>query len=129
MSIRRSSVPFLSILLVLTTALWACGGGDDPTDPGDNGGNGGGDVTVINLTGALTFSPDDVTISPGTTVRWVNQTNLEHTVTPDGHSEWTEWETTASGQEFEHTFGTTGTFEYFCEPHLANGMTGVIRVE
>lgn len=124
MRIVRSRFGVLSTVLALTTALGACGDDDDPTDP-DNG----DDVTVINLTSSLTFSPDDVTISPGTTVRWVNQADIAHTVTPDGHSEWTRWTTTTSGESFEHTFDTEGTFEYFCEPHLDDGMTGVIRVE
>ena len=127
MGLQRRRFPALTLVLALTMGLWACGGdGDDPTDPG----NGGDDeVTVINLTSGLQFSPSDVTISAGTTVRWVNQSSLTHTVTPDGHSEWTRWETTSSGQTFEHTFSTTGVFEYFCEPHVSQGMTGVIRVQ
>lgn len=124
----RSRFPLLALVLALSTGLWACGDdGEDPTDP-DNGG-GGDEVTVIDLTSSLTFSPDDVTIAPGTTVRWVNQANITHTVTPDGHSEWTEWETTISGEQFEHTFSTTGTYEYYCDPHRSDGMTGVIRVQ
>lgn len=87
-----------------------------------------GEVQQITLSGT-SFSPNDVTISPGTTVRWVNQDGVEHTVTPDGHTEWSSVTLNTSGQTFEHTFNNVGTFDYFCQPHLSQGMTGVIRVQ
>ena len=74
------------------------------------------------------FSDDDVTIAPGTTVRWINGDGVLHTVTPDGHSEWSSATIASNGDTFEHTFDTEGVFEYFCNPHQASGMTGVIRV-
>ena len=52
-----------------------------------------------------------------------------HTVTPDGHTEWARWETTSTGQSFEHTFNTPGTYDYYCEPHRGMGMTGSITVQ
>lgn len=119
---RRLRSPLLALPLLLAAGLWACGD-DDPVDPGEN------EVVIINLTESLTFSDDDVTISPGTTVRWVNQSTMDHTATPDGHSEWTRWATTEQGEDFVHTFNTVGEFPYFCEPHLADEMTGIIRVE
>ncbi len=109
----------------IAATIFACGG--TATDPVDDGGD--GDVTVITLTNGLTFSPSTVTISPGTTVRWVNGTSLSHTVTPAGHSEWSRWATSSQNQTFEHTFGSAGTFAYFCEPHQAAGMSGVITVQ
>ena len=88
-----------------------------------------GDVVTIDVTAGLTFDSDDVTVTPGTTVRWVNQADIRHTVTPDGHEEWDEAELTTSGQVFEHTFESEGEFPYFCVPHQAQGMTGIVRVE
>ncbi|MEX2467504.1 MAG: plastocyanin/azurin family copper-binding protein [Gemmatimonadota bacterium] len=88
-----------------------------------------GDVVEVTLNDDLTFSPATVTISSGTTIRWVSQSDMTHTVTPEGHSEWSSASLTASGQTFTHTFDDTGTFDYFCEPHLAQGMTGTITVE
>ena len=92
-------------------------------------GNGNDEVVEIQLTITQTFSPDDVTIEPGTTVRWINASSEFHTVTPDDHSEWSEAELSSQGDTFEHTFETEGVFDYFCAPHLAAGMTGTIRVE
>lgn len=77
----------------------------------------------------LTFSQADLTIAPGTTVRWVNQGQMLHTVTPDGHDEWQEATLASNGETFTHTFETEGTFEYYCQPHLAQGMVGTITVQ
>lgn len=88
---------------------------------------GGGSVVTINVNNNF-FDPADVTISPGTTIRWVAQAG-GHTVTPDGHSQWSEAVFTAAGQTFEVTFNSTGTFNYYCDPHRSLGMTGVIRVQ
>lgn len=87
-----------------------------------------GDVVEINLTSSLVFDPSEVTITTGTTVRWTNQTSIEHTVTPRDHSEWSRAVLDQSGETFEHTFQNTGTFDYFCEPHEST-MTGTITVQ
>lgn len=89
----------------------------------------GSEVVVIELTSELTFSPDNVSIEPGTTVRWVNGADIFHTITPDEHDEWTRVEMDTADETFEHTFNTAGTFPYYCEPHLSAGMTGTIVVE
>lgn len=89
---------------------------------------GGGGVVEIHLTSSNQFSPSDVTISVGTTVRWISDTVVFHTITPSGHSEWERQEMSSEGQTFEHTFGTAGTFNYFCEPHQST-MTGTITVQ
>jgi plastocyanin len=90
---------------------------------------GEGDVVEVTLTQNLTFSPDEITISPGTRVRWVNGASIFHTITPDGHSEWNRATVSQAGETFEHTFENAGVFPYFCEPHLSAGMTGTITVQ
>jgi len=35
----------------------------------------------------------------------------------------------ASGDTYEHTFETPGTYEYVCIPHESSEMTGTIVVE
>jgi len=84
---------------------------------------------VITLTGNRTFSPNNVTISAGTTIRWTNGSTAFHTVTPQGHTEFNRWTTDTSGQSMEHTFDNAGTFDYFCEPHQGVGMIGTIIVQ
>ena len=68
----------------------------------------GGTLRVVNLVG-FDFLPAELTVGPGTTVRWSNGSSIGHTVTPDGHQEWSEAELGA-GQDFEHTFWATGVY-------------------
>lgn len=76
----------------------------------------------------LAFSNPNATIARGTRVRWRNGDGVFHTVTPDGHSEWSA-ASLGANQTFEHTFNTAGTFLYYCEPHRGQGMTGRIVVQ
>lgn len=88
----------------------------------------GSEVVLIGLAGT-SFSDADVTIDAGTTIRWRNDDGNLHTVTPDGHTQWSSVTLDASGETFEHTFNTPGTYNYYCNPHRSQGMTGVIRVQ
>lgn len=85
-------------------------------------------VEVIDLSGT-SFSRPQLTIPAGTTVRWVNKDGVFHTVTPDGHSEWSSASLNQQGQTFEHTFNSAGSFPYYCQPHKSAGMTGTITVQ
>lgn len=87
-----------------------------------------GPPTVEIFVGGTSFSDADVTIQPGTRVRWIWQ-NGSHTVTPTGHSEWTSTVLNSSGDVLEHTFNSVGQFAYHCIPHQSLGMTGIIRVQ
>lgn len=89
-------------------------------------------VVTIHLTGSNTFSPDSVSIAPGTRVRWVNDVAMAHTITPDDADQpgvWTRRVVSAAGQVEEHVFTVADqTYGYFCEPH-APAMRGKIVVE
>jgi plastocyanin len=80
--------------------------------------------------GAGDFTPSDVSIGVGGTVRWVNATATAHTITPNTPSQpgaWASQNISGQGTVFSHTFGTAGTFNYNCALHA--GMTGVVRVQ
>jgi len=121
---RPRSRPLSALLLLPLFA--GCGGGDG-TGPG------GGNVVEIHLTASSRFSPDNVTIAPGTTVRWINDADILHTVTPSNPQQpgvWARAERATRGVVLEHRFTVAGqTYHYFCEPHLTAGMTGTIRVQ
>jgi plastocyanin len=87
-----------------------------------------GDVVEIQLRN-FEFSQPELHIAVGTTVRWRNTTSNYHTVTPDGHSAWTQWQTTRPDETFSVRFDAPGTYPYYCMPHRALGMTGAIIVE
>lgn len=97
---------------------------------------GGQQVREIRLTAGQEFSPATLAIPAGTTVRWINESAMFHTVTPENESQpgvWSRRTTNSSGVVFEHTFRTGGqTYRYRCEPHssgFTSGMVGVIQVE
>jgi plastocyanin len=88
------------------------------------------DVTIVTLSGT-SFTPGNVTITVGETVRWV-VSNGSHTVTPDNPSQpgvWTGTGQLDAGDTFQHTFTTAGTYDYHCIPHESLGMTGTITVQ
>lgn len=90
----------------------------------------GDDVTTVTLSGT-SFTPGNVTISVGETVRWVVSSG-SHTVTPDTPGQTGVWAGTGqlgTGDTFEHTFTTAGDFDYHCIPHQSLGMTGTITVQ
>ena len=59
------------------------------------------------------FSPAAVTIAPGGTVSWANQSDRDHTVTGTGFDSGI----IDGGGRFSHTFPSAGTFSYVCELH------------
>jgi plastocyanin len=73
----------------------------------------GQDVTVSIQNFA--FNPPDITVTPGTTVTWVNNDSVPHTTTANDET-W-DSETLQPGESFSFTFDTPGTFPYFCEIH------------
>ncbi len=119
-------MPIRFLMLVMTAfALAGCNGSSDPVQPNPN-------ANDINLTAGNRFSPADITIDPGTTVRWISSTSTPHTITPNDPQQpgvWSRVETASTGVVLTHTFTVSGqTYNYHCEPHLAEGMTGIIRV-
>jgi plastocyanin len=79
---------------------------------------------------ATTFSPSNVTITKGSTIKWVNQTASAHTITPNNAAQagvWPAQNISGTGTEFSHTFDEAGAFPYRCTIH--SGMTGTITVQ
>ncbi len=78
------------------------------------------------------FSPNPLTVAPGTTVTWKNIDTVSHYVTSGKPSD----ETTGSvfdsgnlikpGSTYQFTFANAGTFDYFCSVHP--WMTGQVIV-
>ena len=66
-----------------------------------------------------------ITVSVGTTVTWVQNDFPPHTVT--SREALFDSGNLSRGATFSHTFGQSGTFEYYCKIHPY--MTGKIIVE
>jgi plastocyanin len=73
----------------------------------------------------FTFAPQRITVRPGTTVTWLNEDDIPHTVvstTPAFRSKALD-----TDDKYSFTFTTPGSYEYFCSLHPH--MTGAIVVE
>ena len=130
-------------------------GEQTPTPTSDDGSeSAGGEWTktdTVDMNDELAYAPKQVQVEAGTTVTFENVGSIGHTVTayedeiPDGatyfasgefESEQAAKDGYSSGQEgnvpagesWEHTFETTGTYEYYCIPHEMNGMVGSVKV-
>lgn len=71
------------------------------------------------------FDPTLITVTVGTTVRWMNRGSRLHTTTSDnGLWNWT----LVPGARFSATFLTPGTYAYHCIYHVGAGMRGRVVV-
>ncbi|WP_380678090.1 halocyanin domain-containing protein [Salinigranum sp. GCM10025319] len=90
-----------------------------------------GDDTVTVAVGAgngLFFDPPAVRVSPGTTVVWEwTGRGGQHNVRERNGAFESELAST-EGHTYERTFEESGVVEYFCVPHEAVGMKGVVDV-
>jgi hypothetical protein len=78
-----------------------------------------------------TFTPTDVTIDVGDTVRWtnssgthnVNGTTVTFPTNPEsfGNALGTAW-------VYTYVFNTAGNYDYQCDAHVTSGMTGTVTV-
>jgi plastocyanin len=83
----------------------------------------------------FTFSPNDVTINAGDTVRWTWMTGGHSTTsttapggcTAGGADPWDSMVQNV-GFIFDHPFNTAGDYSYKCIPHCGMGMVGIVRV-
>ena len=75
-----------------------------------------GEVVEVKIRG-LEYLPGPVTVSPGTTVRWVNEDRALHTVTSEGSGGPLESEELGRGESFEYTFREPGQYDYYCAVH------------
>jgi plastocyanin len=72
------------------------------------------EITIDNFT----FTPKELTVAVGTTVRWVNHDDIPHTVVEKN----TTFRSKAldTDDSYSFTFTSAGTFDYFCglHPHM-----------
>jgi plastocyanin len=73
----------------------------------------------------FTFAPQRVTVKAGTTVTWINEDDIPHTVASD--TKLFKSKALDTGDKFSFIFTTPGTYDYFCSLHPH--MTATIVVE
>lgn len=134
-NLKISPLFFFILCSVVSISLIGCGNSTSATndDNGGGGNNGGTDEPTATEVGmeSQSFSPSEIEIEVGTTVTWTNGSSATHTVTSgtDGeHDGKFDSGDIAPGEEFSYTFDETGTFPYYCIPHVSAGMTGTVTV-
>lgn len=75
----------------------------------------------------FTFDPQSRTVKTGTEVTWINRDSAPHTVTADNGS--FESEELATDEEFSFRFTQAGTYDYHCEIHGKDRMSGTVVVQ
>ncbi|WP_336002513.1 cupredoxin domain-containing protein [Halorientalis halophila] len=106
-------------------------------------------IQTVTMPDDRTFEPETVPIESGETVRWTNESDVDHTVTasadeiPDeaayfasggfeseraARNRVTEG-LIAPGENYEYTLDRPGTYGYYCIPHESSGMAGTVRVK
>jgi plastocyanin len=71
------------------------------------------------------YVPDAITVSVGTTVKWINNDAVAHTASSQNNL----WDSgdIQPGATSSHTFQSTGSFPYYCVYHPR--MVGTITVQ
>ena len=87
------------------------------------------DVTM-GSNGNLVFAPNDITISAGDTVHFINEALPPHNIIVEGRADLSrEALLFAPGESQDVLFADVGDYNFFCGPHQGAGMTGVIHVQ
>lgn len=71
----------------------------------------------------FSFNPQTLTVKSGTTLVWMNQDSVAHTVTSDSFKSGN----ISPGSSFQFTFSSPGTYNYSCSIHPS--MMGKIIVQ
>jgi plastocyanin len=76
------------------------------------------DATNVITIDNFTFTPPELTVAVGTTVKWINHDDIPHTVA--NNDKVFRSSALDTDDSFSHTFASAGTFAYFCglHPHM-----------
>ena len=132
---RARRIPLLVAALtgtvaVVLAAVWFAGHGGSSGRPFSGSSSavhatspapaGRAEVDIVNFR----FTPFDLTVKAGTTIRWTNEGYVPHTVNfTDGA---VNSGVLNNGNRFTHTFATPGTYPYIC--HIHPFMHGTVVV-
>jgi uncharacterized protein (TIGR03118 family) len=97
-------------------------------------------TVMVGEGGALVFTPANLTIQVGDTVRWVwgssghsvvsgTNGNADNRFCSPSNTGCDNPPLSSRGTTYEHTFMQAGTIPYYCSVHFTLGMTGTITVQ
>jgi plastocyanin len=122
---RRDILARIAAVLVLVAfALLAFAHLSNATEVNPASGPTGEKTVEISISN-FTFTPNELTITPGTTVKWVNHDDIPHLVAEKALA--FKSQALDTNDSFSFTFTKPGDVQYFCvlHPH----MTGKITVK
>jgi plastocyanin len=76
------------------------------------------DATNVITIDNFTFSPKELTVAVGTTVKWVNHDDIPHLVVENNRT--FRSKALDTNDSYSYTFTSAGAFDYFCalHPHM-----------
>ena len=84
---------------------------------------------AMGANGNLAFSPNEITISAGDTVHFINESLPPHNIIVEARPDLSrEALLFAPGESQDVVFADAGDYNFFCGPHQGAGMTGVVHV-
>lgn len=98
---------------------------------------GNSDVTVaVGPGNVIKFDPDVIRITAGTTITW-DWKSSNHNIVASTIPEDASWGGTPGdaeitygpGYTYEKSFSVVGEYDYYCQPHVSDGMVGKVTVE
>lgn len=123
-----------------TTGGGTATGGTQTTGTGGAGGA-PNSVDMVTQGSDYYFDPIGLFVEPGETISFVIDSGAHSSVAyassldaaettriPEGAEPWDSGILSDQGASFDHTFQTTGTYDYFCLPHKTLGMVGRLVV-
>jgi len=113
--LHKTRNKILSLISAIIPLLLLSGCTQQSNNPGVN------TVSIKNLA----FNPNALTVSNETTVTWINDDSVSHTVL--SATGLFSSGTLTKGQSFSHTFTAPGTYNYTCGIHPS--MRGTIIVQ
>ena len=102
------------------------------TPGAENSGGGSAGPAVTIAVANFKFTPKDVVVQLGDTVRWVNNESVHHNVNgtqatyPGNPESFTSGAPVGGPWQFDFTPLTAGLYNYRCDPHFAGGMVGTV---
>jgi plastocyanin len=117
----KRSITIILAVAALGSGLAACGGSSDEPTVAAGDSSGGTAVTVQDNS----FSPGDLKVKVGDTVKFTNDGAIAHTVTATDGAKFDSG-SLAPGATFTFTADKAGTVSYVCTFHP--GMQGTIEV-
>ncbi len=133
------------VVFLMIFSFYGCGIADQTNSGLDSDSSttpsSGATTHIVKMTGDYEFVPSELTIKQGDSVKWLMVTTKAHEVAsgtviegPDGREGvpdglWKSETFRTTDESFTYTFNSTGTFPYYCNAHLDQGMIGTITVE